>query len=1217
MRRFLKITACVVVAAVLAAATLPWWIGGALALARRPLGLEYARYERVGYNRFALEQVRFRGESFSFSARRLEADTPLVWWWHHVRGGGSAVAVDGWKVEVRESRTPAPPNPKSGWRSLHDQLRQIAEIVESWLPVTRADAGEVSFPGGKLEIASATWNSKVLTVDRLAWRGRVVSGKADFSHAGRIGLALATEKRDLRVDLESTGAEISGTVWTLGQPIGVTSRFPETGWLPQDATARAEKWDLEGAQVGVAEVYSRVKGDARVDWKQGNFVVDVAVQGEPLRNDIPRLELALHGRGSTETFSLEELRVEMPGARAHLTEAVRFNRAGELLSGPSRFLIEADLAKQPWGKAEGRVTGEARIGRGAELRPNVDFSLQADAVKLGRYAVSAVRAAGTFDWPRLQLDRGRLDFSPEEHVDVSGTFVFGSKEVIAGKLAATLKQPTVHRFWSSTPSFKVVTLNATAEGPLATLKHSGTAKIEALAASPLDPVSATIRWRGLGEVVGDFALQATSAATELNLAGAADRKGISASTLRIQKGETTWLRLEKPARIDWAPFPGAEPVLLSGQAGRLELAGRLGPAGSVRLRARDFSTGWLRDILKLRGPEWKMASVDLDGSWTNGPMAFKAAAVVQAEVIAGHAAEIRLNASGDRAGITIEELHASEEGNEAFRATGRVPVTLTPAKSPYFNIERGGAISFKGQTNPNAALWAYLAQTTGVALEQPELRAELSGTPAAPQGSITFRVPRVSALPGRFKQAWPTLEQFEGELHASSGAVELKRFAVNVAAQRVELTGRVAMPADLNRKWDLKAVKELAGDGTLHLRIPDAELAALSPYAPALIAPKGRLAVDLTVERGSATGFVRVSDAASRPLGPLGVLQDVNADLEFVGRSLRVRTINARMGGQPLQITGRGELADDGLPHFSVAIKGENLPFVRQVGLLLRGDLDLQAISDAQGGRVTGSVTLRNSLFSSDVRDFIPRGGGGGAARRPPYFAFEAPPFNTWRLDVELKGSRFLRMRTPIFNGVASMQFRLSNTLGEPRAVGQAKIDEGGVTLPFATFAVQQGSVRLTESNPYEPALFVTGTSRRYGYDLRMEVSGAASAPVLQFSSSPPLTSEQVLLLVMAGELPNDEISYSSDQKAMKLGAFLGRSLLSSVRGGSGDEERLTLSTGERISRQGRETYTIEYRINPDWALVGEYDEFDDYNAGVKWRVLVDKKKEEEKDNAK
>ena len=100
----------------------------------------------------------------------------------------------------------------------------------------------------------------------------------------------------------------------------------------------------------------------------------------------------------------------------------------------------------------------------------------------------------------------------------------------------------------------------------------------------------------------------------------------------------------------------------------------------------------------------------------------------------------------------------------------------------------------------------------------------------------------------------------------------------------------------------------------------------------------------------------------------------------------------------------------------------------------------------------------------------------------------------------------------------------------------------------------------------------------------------------------------------MAGEMPNKELTYTGNQRAARFGTFIGKSLFSSVSGDSGAADRLTISAGEKVSRQGRETYEVEYSLGKRWSLVGEYDEFDDYNAGLKWRVLTDKRKEEKSD---
>jgi translocation and assembly module TamB len=175
-------------------------------------------------------------------------------------------------------------------------------------------------------------------------------------------------------------------------------------------------------------------------------------------------------------------------------------------------------------------------------------------------------------------------------------------------------------------------------------------------------------------------------------------------------------------------------------------------------------------------------------------------------------------------------------------------------------------------------------------------------------------------------------------------------------------------------------------------------------------------------------------------------------------------------------------------------------------------------------------------------------------------------------------------------------------------------VNQGNIRLPFANFEVQQGEVRLS-AGQLQPQIFLTATTRRFGYDLRMELTGDTQAPNLTFSSSPPLEAEQVLLMVMAGEAPRNEVSTTDRQRVARFGAFFGQSLLGSFGGDPSGPDRLTISSGSDISEQGRETYSIEYRLNDRWALTGEYDEFDDYYGGLKWRIYPkgDVKRDEKK----
>jgi hypothetical protein len=67
---------------------------------------------------------------------------------------------------------------------------------------------------------------------------------------------------------------------------------------------------------------------------------------------------------------------------------------------------------------------------------------------------------------------------------------------------------------------------------------------------------------------------------------------------------------------------------------------------------------------------------------------------------------------------------------------------------------------------------------------------------------------------------------------------------------------------------------------------------------------------------------------------------------------------------------------------------------------------------------------------------------------------------------------------------------------------------------------------------------------------------------------------------------------------------FLGKGLLTQL-GLSSDSERLTIQSGEQapVEEGGKSTYYLEFKLSQRWSLVAEYTRFNEFNAGLKWRI--------------
>lgn len=1207
-RRLLKLFWVLAAGLGLSAAASPWWLGAALRSAGASRGLTFARYERVGYSRFALHEAAFSVNGVRATVARIEADTPLVGWWRRGEIVGGRWAVD---VAGRAAETGASPT-RRGWVSLRAQLQAMAGHLGRWAPRVKIEAGVVRWSGTELTCAAAVWANRELVVKDLAYRGLQADAALAFPvDAVRLGL----RGSEAEGHFESRGAEVTGAVLLWAQHATLRARFGGEGWLPAEAALEAENWSVPGERLKLGDGFAAVRARGKVDWYGDRIFADFSAAGEPIPGKtVPPLEATLRGQGDAEAFTVETLHATLPGIVARLSEAVTVERSGKFRPSGARFTVEADLAKQPWFTAQGTVSGEARLATSFSQTPVVEFQLRGRDIASTGWEASLIAAKGDFAWPRVRVSEGAVTGTAGESLVWRGGWNFETKEMLDAAAEGQIRRATVGRWVPASVGFDAVALKVVAAGRPTDLVHTGRAEAAGVTFPGVNPLSVTVAWSGRGGALESLDVDAAAGTTVISAGGAVKDGAVQLTKLALAQGGVERLHLTEPATIRWRPGFEVDALHLSGPESAVDASLVWGETGRLELAAKNFSSVWLGELAVWRGPAWRLASLTAKGTWARGPMAFALKSTAAIEVGAGKSAVVAAAASGDSSGVRIEELSVLEEGKSVVRVVGRFPLRVSPAATPVISFEPEGALALDGTTVPNAGFWRQWAELTGFEAQEPEASVHVTGTWARPQGTFHVKAGRVSVDAGRFKRPIPTVDTLDVEIAGTAGELRLERLTAKVEGQTVLARGRVPVGEGRWRDFLASPLAWLQGGAEGRLEVPDADVAGLARFLPVWVAPQGRLQLDLNVKAGGVSGAVKLRDAATRPLGPLGVLQEIHAEVALAGRKLELRSVTAQSGGQWVTARGTVELPEaaaktggvewaEGVK-FNVALQGENLPFVRQTGVLVRGDLDLTLTSpDGRPPLIAGKVRLRESLFLSDIRALVP-GGARTRARTPPYFAVEAVPYAAWRLDVGVAGEKFLNLRTALFTGVASANFRLGGTLGEPALRGEATIDEGAVKLPFATFAVQEGWVSLTPEQGAEPQVWLVGTVRRLNYDLRMEASGPASAPALMFSSSPPLESAQVLLMVMAGEAPHDEVTYSDRQRVARLGSFLGQSLLASFGGESEAGERVSLSAGENISRQGRETYGIEYRLSDRWSVVGEFDEFDEFNVGLKWRVF-------------
>lgn len=1219
---------------VLIIVSLPLWMPLAVGPVLKRFGVDYDSYERLGYARLALDGVHYTNDRVQVRARRVEAFTPTGWLWQSWRGRSEVdyVAVDDWRVEIEEKEEAPEAEPEEPERDVSvveivEQIEDVLPTIIEWAPRARLGSGELSFADRTVDVRGATWreglvNAEVFdrTLEEVVKFEGDVSGGLPFVLNGR------TDPFPLEISVSASRAEaglaIRSEAHLAGNLLTAEAEFPREGYWPERARLRADDFHVPPDYLDL-EGYEEVIGSLLFEWRAGRFTAEVDGRAEPVEGHemhLPPLNVDASARGDLESFVVETLEIQTPWLVATLSDPVAMNYGGELLTETSVFQLAADLTEQPFVDLRGRVRGDVEISPGAERFPRVEFALTAEQLAGYDVELERVQLDGNLRWPELAVTDLILSGAGESQLAVSANMNLDTLEIDDGRAEGEVWPELVARWLPDDLGFSSIQLAAEFDGPVADLRHGGKVQASEVLTPATHLIDGQVDWEGRMASLSEFALELLAGAGRFTLQGSSEveenRFGLILDHVRLERDDEPIFESVTESRL-FAEWNEEEPFAISldqlhwtGPGRELAVSGTVAwpERGTFSAKAENLTTALLTDFLDIEPGSVVLSSAEVDGNWEEGPIEFGALAEVRMDV--GEASDIlfEIDARGEPEQVRVERLRATSDGEPLASAEGILPIAVHPGREPLLNLRESGEIDVRARTDPGAAFWSQVGELTGIFLENPELSLEVTGTPYQPSGNVQggARLVRLRAFKDKeADQEAPVLEDLRLATVFNEGRIRMEELSLRVEEQLVELEALLPMGTRVWRRLVQEGEMPDWSRASGRLVIPEAEVAAFTRFAPGLLSPQGTLQADVDIlPGGKLDGMITLEDAATRPLMPFGSIREATARIALKGRTAHLEEISAVVGGERLLVTGEIEIPFEQPLAFDVGVKGENLPLARRPGVVVRGDLDLRARSE-EGKRpiISGRVDLHDSFYVAHLR-LMPTGAVATPERRPPFFSIEQEPIADWRLNVDLRGPGFLNVRGPIFQGEISANFTLSGTLEEPRAIGAATIDEGRVRFPFATMTIDQGEIALRQENPFQPQLFIVGSGRTFGYELTLEVTGTAETPVIEFMGNPPVSTEQALLMVTTGEVPRDEIRFTTQQRATRFAVFFGQNLLYQLTGDDAAGDRLVIRSGEQVSEGGRETVSIEYKLTERWSLTGEYDRFDEYNAGVKWNIF-------------
>ena len=1211
-------------------AGLPIWFPWVLRPIAKRHGATYTDYHRVGYARFQLSDLTVTNSSIHLHVQEVSAFVPSVWLWRHLTGEGDEKFIDvrSWKYSTAQTPSSRP----TAHFSVHNTfgtLQDLATTLRNWVPTARLTDGSVLVQNQSIDIPQAVWTNGNLTATLSVSNQPPVTLVASTAPSGPWKLRVDSEANQLRSEFSITNhannLDVMGGIDWMTNHVDVSASFPSHGFIPDTASVRAGSFHVSAPLVRNREA-TDLRGAFQADWRTNHFDVQLTARAAQDGTNLPPADIEIRASGDTNTARIDVARISMPALHAELPAPAEVSFRPPFLSAPANLDVAVDLDQQHLIVAHGKLNGRATVYPGEKM-PRMTFTLSGAGVTTVSLATSNLDMQGELNWPVLDVQHAHVVMDDSSRVDISGKYDFAKKAIRDGSLNSS--GAFGGQFLPADYSFETASLSAQFEGPLASITNSVKAQVKNFKAPHINPENVDVSWNGDGLNVKSAEIALKSGASSLSLRGSTDltreRKSVALTALELSTSNGVALRLEQPTQIVLEQSTNAgtnhpwnitiDPLHLTGEGRDLSLAANLQwpERGNVRCEAHGLDARLLRDFVRQADAEATLNHFAFTGGWTNGPVEFQLDADAALTTREKFPFSAIAKVTGGKDGVSIQQLSVLSATQIVCRAEGNLPVSFNPTqKSDMLKIDDNAPLKLHVLTDPKSVLWEKIAAATGLRMESPNLVANLEGTWAAPQGQVNLQVRHVE-LSG-FNRPLPSVDNVDLVAIMDRATARISQFHFEVEKQPVNITGQIPLGesfwASLRHKQHLPDWHEATG----HLQIDHAQLAAFTPMLPQILSAEGTASADVSLERGgNLRGTLSVTNARTHPVESLGPIRNIQILARLDGRTLRLENASGEVGGERVNVDGTVQVDEKfwrakTLPLFQVHLNGTNIPLARNPTILLRANLDLTATNSGAGIPVVyGSVRLRDSLFLADLQALIPERTA-SARRRPPYFSVDADPWAQWRLKVNVTGDGFLRVQTPLFHGKVSTVMSLEGTLKDPVALGQVTIDPGStVTFPFSSLDVKQGIISLSSEDPYRPHLFVTAQARRYGYDVKMEVTGSVDQtqpPVVRFSSIPGLSSEEIVLMLTAGQVPRGAgATASTQQRAQGLALFVGKNLLSDFGLGGSGEDRLTFRSGEEITETGRPTYNLEYKLTDRWSVIGEYDRFDQYNLNLKYKA--------------
>lgn len=256
------------------------------------------------------------------------------------------------------------------------------------------------------------------------------------------------------------------------------------------------------------------------------------------------------------------------------------------------------------------------------------------------------------------------------------------------------------------------------------------------------------------------------------------------------------------------------------------------------------------------------------------------------------------------------------------------------------------------------------------------------------------------------------------------------------------------------------------------------------------------------------------------------LVRDLQANLMASNSNFELSGLRGSLREGDLEASGRFRLKNLSLENLQLAVQLNGTLVEPVEGVRFRASGPLQVRQDANGGQISGELTVYEGRFlrrinvRGDLAKMLQR-----QERTYEFFVKEESVFDPWKLNIGLNTSEAFLIRNNLGEGEVEANLRVVGTVKEPRLQGSMGIVRGRFSYFNKNFEIRTGSAQFNNPDSNIPRYDIQADSEIGEYRVFINVIGDANDQKISYSADPPLPEKDILALVSYGTPPS-----SSDQ---------------------------------------------------------------------------------------